>query len=231
LHTARGTGDGRTDRIAFAPGRIRAAAGGGSQARRARRPPRPRAEQVQRREVHAANASCRDLLHYALADSGDPVVKSVPIYRDPLSGLQYAFLVLPQALSHAHGIYTAASAPPQTLGELVQAGTALRSVLFAAASALVARGILAAGNATVAASAVTRQRAYTLMVNAYDDARRAVAYFRHSQGDADTIAPSLYAGITSPRRAVAPRARSSPPTSCRFERRASRSARLDCRRG
>jgi hypothetical protein len=39
-----------------------------------------------------------------------------------------------------------------------------------------------------------RLRAYTLLVNAYDQARRAVLYIRWSEDDGDTIAPSLWAG-------------------------------------
>lgn len=39
-----------------------------------------------------------------------------------------------------------------------------------------------------------RQQAYTLFVSAYNDARRAILYLRDEAGDADTLAPSLYAG-------------------------------------
>jgi hypothetical protein len=37
-----------------------------------------------------------------------------------------------------------------------------------------------------------RARAFTLLVNAYDSCRRALAYLRWKEGDADTIAPSLF---------------------------------------
>ena len=37
-----------------------------------------------------------------------------------------------------------------------------------------------------------RARAFTLLVNAYDDTRRAIAYLRWKEGDLDTIAPSLF---------------------------------------
>ncbi len=37
-----------------------------------------------------------------------------------------------------------------------------------------------------------RARAFTLLVNAYDACRRALAYLRWKEGDADTIAPSLF---------------------------------------
>jgi hypothetical protein len=45
-----------------------------------------------------------------------------------------------------------------------------------------------------AESSDIRQRAFSLFVNAYDDARRAVSYLRWHQGDVDEVAPSLYAG-------------------------------------
>lgn len=49
-----------------------------------------------------------------------------------------------------------------------------------------------AARATEAAD--LRQRVYTLFVKAYDHARRAVIYLRWDEGDADDIAPSLWAG-------------------------------------
>ncbi len=47
--------------------------------------------------------------------------------------------------------------------------------------------------ATIAAAA-DRQRAYTLLVKAYDEARRATIFLRWHQDDADTFTPSLWAG-------------------------------------
>ncbi len=46
----------------------------------------------------------------------------------------------------------------------------------------------------IAAAADDRQRAFTLLVNAYDQVRRIVAFLRHGKGDAEEIAPSLWAG-------------------------------------
>ncbi len=54
-----------------------------------------------------------------------------------------------------------------------------------------------------AAAARTRDRAFTLFVRAYDDARHAVEYLRREEGDADVIAPSLYKGRGGRRRGVA----------------------------
>jgi hypothetical protein len=39
-----------------------------------------------------------------------------------------------------------------------------------------------------------RQKAYTLFLTAYDQLRRAITFIRWNEGDADEIAPSLYAG-------------------------------------
>lgn len=45
-----------------------------------------------------------------------------------------------------------------------------------------------------AATAERRQRAFSLFLKAYDQARRAISYLRWEQGDMESIAPSLYAG-------------------------------------
>ncbi len=39
-----------------------------------------------------------------------------------------------------------------------------------------------------------RNRAFTLLINAYEEIRRGLGFLRSKQGDADEIAPSLYAG-------------------------------------
>lgn len=44
----------------------------------------------------------------------------------------------------------------------------------------------------VAQTTDARLRAYTLLVSAYDDARRALSYLRRHTGDADRIAPTLF---------------------------------------
>ena len=50
--------------------------------------------------------------------------------------------------------------------------------------------------APVVAAAATdnRQRAFSLLVKSYDQARRAISYLRWNKEDIDSIAPSLYAG-------------------------------------
>jgi hypothetical protein len=47
---------------------------------------------------------------------------------------------------------------------------------------------------TAASAAHERQQAFTLAAHGYDQARRAIMFLRWNEGDADEIAPSLYAG-------------------------------------
>jgi hypothetical protein len=51
-------------------------------------------------------------------------------------------------------------------------------------------------------AAEIRARAFTLLVRAYDQVRRAVIYLRWDEGDADEIAPSFYPGRGRRRRAA-----------------------------
>lgn len=53
--------------------------------------------------------------------------------------------------------------------------------------------------ALIAETADMRARAFTLLTSAYDNARRAVIYLRWNEGDADSIAPSLFAGRSNGR--------------------------------
>jgi hypothetical protein len=70
--------------------------------------------------------------------------------------------------------------------------------------------------AEIDASALLRQQAFTLFVKAYDEVRRAVSFLRWKEGDADEIAPSIYAGRNNGgRRKVQPEApvtQDTPPT-------------------
>jgi hypothetical protein len=50
----------------------------------------------------------------------------------------------------------------------------------------------------------TRNRAWTLFANAYDQCRRALTYLRWSEGDADAIAPSLHATEKKKKKSDAP---------------------------
>jgi hypothetical protein len=55
-------------------------------------------------------------------------------------------------------------------------------------------GLREQGPALLAAAAELRTRAFALVLHTYEEARLAVAYLRRREGDADTIAPSLYSG-------------------------------------
>lgn len=96
---------------------------------------------------------------------------------------------------------------PVTAAALNDAGT--RAVELLAAVGLREQGPVSTGEA-----ARLRQKAFTLFARAYDDARRAVLYLRAQHGDADDIAPSLYAGRGGSRRRVEePRSEGSTPPS------------------
>jgi hypothetical protein len=55
-------------------------------------------------------------------------------------------------------------------------------------------GLREQGPATAAVATDIRQRAFTVLTRAWDQVRRAVMFLRWNIGDADQIAPSLYAG-------------------------------------
>ena len=48
--------------------------------------------------------------------------------------------------------------------------------------------------AQTAEAALLRSRTYTLVLRAYDELRRGLAFLRHTEGDLETIAPSPYSG-------------------------------------
>lgn len=55
-------------------------------------------------------------------------------------------------------------------------------------------GVREQAPASTDSAQLLRQQAYTLLFNAYEDARRAIGFLRFHEGDADDIAPSLFAG-------------------------------------
>jgi hypothetical protein len=58
--------------------------------------------------------------------------------------------------------------------------------------------------AVVAVYTELRNRMFTLFIEAYEDARSAIEYLRRHDGDADTIAPTLYTNKPSGRKAAKP---------------------------
>jgi len=71
---------------------------------------------------------------------------------------------------------------------------------FLAAGILRAVGLKEQGTALIAATSDVRVRALTQLLRVYDSARRAIGYLRWNENDADTIAPSLYAGRNTGRK-------------------------------
>jgi hypothetical protein len=61
-------------------------------------------------------------------------------------------------------------------------------------------GMKEQGPTTTGEVALLRQKAFTLFIRTYEEARRAVLYLRAPHGDADDIAPSFYALRTGKRR-------------------------------
>jgi hypothetical protein len=93
----------------------------------------------------------------------------------------------------------------RTYWDAIQGKTSVTLVELAEVEALAydllsAVGLRAGTQPTVAEAALTRQRAFTLFMNAYDDARRVVIFLRWHHGDADRFAPSLYAGRSNGRK-------------------------------
>lgn len=84
-----------------------------------------------------------------------------------------------------------------TLEEVMQAETAATQLLRAI-------GEKEQAPAVIAEASAQRARAFALFMRAYDEVRRAVTYLRWEEGDADTIAPSLYQARATGRRKPEP---------------------------
>jgi hypothetical protein len=81
---------------------------------------------------------------------------------------------------------------PQIEGKTVMTVASLEEASRVARQLLRAVEAREQGPARVAQAIELRLRAYTALLRAYDDARRAVTYLRSELGDADMIMPSLY---------------------------------------
>jgi hypothetical protein len=118
--------------------------------------------------------------------------------------LAYDVLMLVQVLKEAwnrvHG------RTPVTLTELDQAAVKAETLLRAV-------GLRDHARPTVAEATVLRRKAFALFMRAYAKARAAVQYLRAEQGDADAIAPSLYAGRSKRRKTGADAPERSPALS------------------
>lgn len=101
------------------------------------------------------------------------VITLVGVFRDNWAALQGKVPVTEEELLHAKGL---ALELQEQLGMKEQ------------------------GPATTGEAALLRQKAFTLFIRTYEEARRAVLYLRAPHGDADQIAPSFYALRTGKRR-------------------------------
>jgi hypothetical protein len=107
--------------------------------------------------------------------------KATPGYR----ALAYDVLTLVEMLKEAWN--DVHSRTPMTLAELDGAAARAEELLMAV-------GLRDQARPTVAEATVLRHKAFALFLRVYGRARAAVQYLRAELGDADEIAPSLYAG-------------------------------------
>lgn len=133
------------------------------------------------------------------------------------------------ATAHAHALCLAATARPESIGDLSARASALRDLLYSDADALAKRGLvnktglkklrtpsgyknLAFDRLGLAVllreswTTINGQRVFTLFFRTYDEVRRAVCYLRWNEGDANRIAPSLYVRRRKRPKALAPAA-------------------------
>jgi hypothetical protein len=127
-------------------------------------------------------ADARSLAHYGLVDSGQLAeLKGANGTKNVAQDLQILAIALQANWANIEG------KAPTVAADL---DTALRM------SARLMRivGLREQGPAQLAAATDQRLRAFTLVLNTYDDVRRAVGYLRAHEGDADSIAPALHPG-------------------------------------
>lgn len=74
-----------------------------------------------------------------------------------------------------------------------------------AADILRAVGLKEQGTALIAETTDIRNRAFTIVIELYDQVRRAIQYLRWKEDDADTIAPSLFAARNARKRTETPK--------------------------
>lgn len=114
-------------------------------------------------------------------------VKSVPGYRALASDVLTLCTVYRDDWAKVEG------KTPYTPAELHRLGTRALQLVSVLGTREQAPG-------TPAEATLLRQKAFTLFVRAYENARRAVHYLRAKEGDAESIAPSLYTSRSGRRR-------------------------------
>jgi hypothetical protein len=127
-------------------------------------------------------ADAGSLANYGLVDSGQLAeLKGANGIKNIAQDLQILVIAMQANWANIQG------KAPTTAADL---DTALRM------SARLMRivGLREQGPAQLAAATDQRLRAFTLVLNVYDDVRRAVGYLRAREDDADSIAPALHPG-------------------------------------
>lgn len=141
-------------------------------------------------ELSDAATKMRDRLHRdALALAGHGLVDEAPLaqlkggnsYKNMAQDLEILSRVMTASWERIQGKSATTIEDLQTASRM---STRLMRIV----------GLREQGPVILAAAADHRLRAFTKMLTVYEDARRAVGYLRARQGDADTIAPSLYPG-------------------------------------
>lgn len=79
-------------------------------------------------------------------------------------------------------------------GKCATTAEEVQSAVRIAAGILRGVGLREQGTVTIAAAAEMRMRAFTVLADVYDQARRAIVFLRWREGDADAIAPPLQGG-------------------------------------
>ncbi len=181
-------------------------------------------ERFDRLEVYARAAGHAHALHLQVTSNPDvaPLVDAASALREQLlsdaTALARRGLIAGQALESLKGPVgyrnlafdlSALSSMLRGSWSKLEGKTAiqqgeLEQARFFADQLLTAVGLREQGPTTVSASALTRQRAFTLLVKAYNQTRRGIAYLRWDEGDLDRIAPSLYERRASRRRPSEP---------------------------
>lgn len=83
---------------------------------------------------------------------------------------------------------------PQIQGKTALSADELAHAKQVGERLLRAAGVREQAPAVAVEAARVRSQAFSLLVSAYDQTRRAIGFLRWDMGDADVIAPSLYAG-------------------------------------
>lgn len=127
-------------------------------------------------------AESRALAHHGLvSDAQLSQLKGAKGYKNIATDLMVLTNVLQEAWPQIQG------KTPTTAEDLAQASRVATRLLRVV-------GLREQGPAQVAAATDLRLRAFTTLLRAYEEVRRAVSYLRAPSGDADTIAPSLFPG-------------------------------------